>query len=89
MFDLETIIAMNAKKTTAKPKRGQIAIFGPHTNEIGVVAAIRKDGFYVRHTKGFPTVPGGHKAAYSSRFFRFDEINDRGFQGEGVTLCGK
>jgi hypothetical protein len=89
MFDLKTIVAMNAKKATAKPKRGQIAIFGPHTNEIGVVSAIRKDGFYVRHTTGFPTVPGGHKAAYSSRFFRFDEINDRGFQGEGVTLCGK
>jgi hypothetical protein len=89
MFDLKTIVAMNAKKATAKPKRGQIAIFGPHTNEIGVVSAIRIDGFYVRHTTGFPTVPGGHKAAYSSRFFRFDEINDRGFQGEGVTLCGK
>lgn len=69
-----------------KPKRGQLAMWGPHTNEIGVVSAIRKNGFYARHTTGFPTTPGGRKAAYSSRFFRLEEIGERGYNGEGVTL---
>lgn len=72
-----------------KPTKGQIAIFGCHTNEIGIVSAIRRDGFYVRHTTGFPTVPGGRKAAYSSRFFSFDQIGDRGYHGEGVTIRGR
>jgi hypothetical protein len=94
MWDLQTIIKMNEPKVTAqssaaRPKLKQIAIFGPHTNEIGVVSAIRKNGFYVRHTTGFPTVPGGRKPAYSSRFFRFEEIGERGFEGKGVTLSGE
>ena len=69
-----------------KPKKGQLAMWGPHTNEIGVVSATRKNGFYARYATGFPTVPGGRRMAYSSRFFRFDEIGERGFDGKGVTL---
>ena len=30
---------------TMKPKIGQTAIFGPNTNMIGVVSAVRKNGF--------------------------------------------
>lgn len=69
-----------------KLKRGQLAVWGPHTNEIGVVSAIRKNGFYARHTTGFPTTPGGRKAAYASRFFHLEEIGECGFDGKGVTL---
>jgi hypothetical protein len=64
-------------------------MFGPRTNEIGIVTAIRNGGFYVRHTTGMPTAPGGRIAAYASTFFRLDQIGERGFHGEGVTLRGK
>jgi hypothetical protein len=71
------------------PKIGQIAIFGPHTTEIGVVSAIRRDGFYVRHTTGFPGKrrPSGFRTAgYCSKFFRFTDITGTGFDGVGVTI---
>lgn len=69
-----------------KPKIGQTAIFGPNTNMIGVVSAVRKNGFYVRHTTGYPTKPGGRVAAYRSTFFTFDQIGPNGYHNQGVTL---
>ena len=70
-----------------KPKLGQIAMFGPHTYEIGRVSRIRKNGFYVRVKNAYPTIPGGHKYAYHSRFFPFSAIGSKGFQGGGeVTI---
>jgi hypothetical protein len=63
----------------AKPKIGQIAMYGPHTDEIGRVTAIRNGGFYVRVKKD---------SGYRSVFFTNDRIGTNGFDHTGnVTLC--
>ena len=57
-----------------KPKLGQVASWGAHTDDFGRVSAIRKTGFYAQYRCAYPTVPGGHKHATESRFFRFEDI---------------
>jgi len=55
-------------------KRGQIVSWGEHTNEFGVVTAIRDDGFYARFQSLYPSAPGGRKPVYMSKFFRFSDL---------------
>lgn len=74
-----------------KVKIGQFAICGPHTDQIGRVSAIRKDGFYARFTSIHPRVPGARTGRDGehpkfSRFFRFSEIGPDGYNGHGVTV---
>ncbi len=66
----------NFKRETAslRPRLRQVASYGWHTDEIGVVSKITKAGFYVRTTSRFPAVPGGRVHPSKSRFFTFEEL---------------
>jgi hypothetical protein len=67
----------NARRRAIKAhgiQRGQIVLWGEHTNESGLVTAIRDDGFYARFRSLYPSVPGGRKPVYMSRFFRFSDL---------------
>ena len=55
-------------------KTKQIAIWGPHADEVGTITCRRNGGFYARFRSRFPSVPGGRKAVYHSRFFRDEDV---------------
>lgn len=75
------------EKLVISVKRGDYAIYGPLTYQIGTVSAIRKGGFYARFKSSDPRTPGGRNYYYISRFFPFDErlVECDGFPPNGCV----
>ena len=56
-----------------KIKKGQIASWGTHTDENGIVSRVKKDGFYARYKS---RIIRNGKSIYLSKFFTNENIVD-------------
>ena len=67
-------------------KKGMIAMWGSHTDEVGIVTKVMKDCFYVRYTS-FQSVPGpgGSRFKFLSRKILKSSVVD----GKGWPPAGR